>query len=85
MTNPPSKFDRWVYHQADHFLTPVLKVVNRALLALVKRLAAYNAKRGKPMTLHLDGWEVTGEVTDFVQALKDAAERDAKRGPNDVG
>ena len=64
---------------------PVLKVVNRALVALNKRLAAYNAKRGKEMRIYLDGVEVTGEATDLAQALRDAAETNAKRGPYDVG
>ena len=64
---------------------PVLKVVNRALLALNKWLLARSTKRGTPMSIQFDDMEVTGEVTDFEQALRDAAEKNAKRGPYDVG
>jgi len=84
MTNPPSKFDRWVYRQADRFLTPVLKVVNRALLALNKWLLARSTKCGTPMSIQFDDVGVTGEETDFQLSLRDVIEGYPERG-NDVG
>ena len=63
---------------------PVLKVVNRALLALIKKLAARSTKRGTPMSIQFDDVEVTGEETDIQLTLRDVIEGYPERGPNDV-